>query len=313
MERLRRLAGSLWVRAVVSAGLLAAVLTQIDFAAARDRLSGGSWGLFVAAVAVLFSSFLLAAIRWHLFLEAAAISTTRYLAVRAYLIGTFTSNFLPGQLGGDVTRVWVAAQPGARMRAGATVVVDRATALACLLAVAWLALAADPAPVAGALVVALAASTAAFLVGLGAVWILVRGGTGLGRRVRPRGRVWITEARAAARACLHWPVVWPTVLLGLAFEGLVIGSLWLTARAIDLDVPYSVLAVTVPPVLIVSALPISIAGFGVREASFVVLLGKVGISTTDATLLSLMGGIAFAIASLPGGLLLLSRPAAAAR
>ena len=77
--------------------------------------------------------------------------------------------------------------------------------------------------------------------------------------------------------------------------------------AIDLDVSYSVLAVVLPPVLIVSALPISIAGYGVREASFVVLLGDVGIGSTDATLLSLIGGVAFALASIPGGLLLLQR------
>jgi hypothetical protein len=62
-----------------------------------------------------------------------------------------------------------------------------------------------------------------------------------------------------------------------------------------------------PPVLMVSALPVSIAGYGVREASFVVLLGRVGIDSTDATLLSLVGGVAFALASLPGGLLLLQR------
>ena len=43
LELLRRLAGSLWVRALVSAGLLAAVATQIDFGTIRGRISGGSW------------------------------------------------------------------------------------------------------------------------------------------------------------------------------------------------------------------------------------------------------------------------------
>jgi uncharacterized membrane protein YbhN (UPF0104 family) len=307
MERLRSLAGSLWVRALVSAGLLAAVLLTVDFGAARDKLAEGSWGWFVGAVVALFASFLVAGFRWRLFLDAAAIATTTFLSIRAYLIGAFTNNFLPGQAGGDVTRAWVVSRPGTRTSAITTVVVDRATALACLVLAAWIALAADPEPVAGTLIAALAASTAALVVGLGVAALLVRGGTGLGRRLPPRARVWLTEAQSTVRACVRARVIARTAALGLAFEGLVILALWLVAKAIDVDVSYSVLAVVLPPVLIVSALPISIAGYGVREASFVVLLGHVGIGSTDATLLSLIGGVAFAIASLPGGLLLLQR------
>ncbi len=307
MERLRSLAGSLWVRALVSAGLLAAVAVTVDWGAARDTLAKGSWGYFVGAVAVLFASFLVAGLRWRLFLDAASVVTTTYLAIRAYLIGAFTNNFLPGQAGGDVTRAWVVSRPGTRMTAITTVVVDRATALACLILVAWIAVAVDPGPVAGTLIGALGAATGALVVVLAVAAVLVRGGTGLGRRLPDRAQGWLAEARDAVRACARPPVLARTAALGLAFEGLVILALWLVARAIDLDVSYSVLAVVLPPVLIVSALPISIAGYGVREASFVVLLGDVGIGSTDATLLSLIGGVAFALASLPGGLLLLQR------
>jgi hypothetical protein len=68
-----------------------------------------------------------------------------------------------------------------------------------------------------------------------------------------------------------------------------------------------VLAVTLPPVFIVSALPISIGGFGVREASYVVLLGHAGVATTDAALLSVLFGLGFVVATLPGGLALLRK------
>ncbi len=64
------------------------------------------------------------------------------------------------------------------------------------------------------------------------------------------------------------------------------------------------LAVVIPLVLIATLLPISIAGFGVREGTFVALLGEVGVSAGDATLLSLLSAAALALASLPGGLAL---------
>jgi hypothetical protein len=88
--------------------------------------------------------------------------------------------------------------------------------------------------------------------------------------------------------------------LGLLFQGFVLLSIWLLARSISLDAPFSVLAVTTPSVLILAALPISIGGFGVRESSFVVLLGRAGVSGTDATVLSLLSAAAFAVASAPG-------------
>ena len=60
-----------------------------------------------------------------------------------------------------------------------------------------------------------------------------------------------------------------------------------------------------PLVLIATAPPISVGGFGVREGSFVALLADAGVSAADATLLSLLSAAVMVLASLPGGLALL--------
>ena len=304
---LRRVAGSFWARALVSAGLLAIVATQIDFHTVGRRLSGGSWGWFAAAVAALFGSFVIAAVRWYLLLRSAEVGTTPRAALRAYLVGTFTSNFLPSQVGGDVTRAWIAGRPGTRVRSATTVVIDRATALVCLLIVAWLAFASDPGPVPGTLVAALAAAAAAVVAVAFLIALAVRGRARLARWVPVRLQAWSLDARAAARACFRSGVLWRTALLGLSFGALTTLTVWFLAQSISLDASFSLIAVTLPPVLIVSTLPISIAGFGVREGSYALLLGHAGVSTSDATLLSVLSGVAFALASLPGGLALLWR------
>jgi hypothetical protein len=51
-------------------------------------------------------------------------------------------------------------------------------------------------------------------------------------------------------------------------------------------------------------MPISIAGFGVREGGMVLVLGAAGVSATDATVISLTGVVAVMLATLPGGLAL---------
>ena len=310
MEILRRLAASFWIRALVSAALLALVFSQIDLGTVRDRLSDGHWSYFVAAVAAVFVSFLIAAYRWHLFLRAAVVDATRGETTRAYLLGSLANNFLPSQFGGDVTRAWMAGSPGTRVRAAATVLVDRATALACIVLAAWLALAANPAPVPGALIGALAVASAGLAVGA-AIAALVAGGASKTARLQGRLARPARETIDAVRACLRGPVLVRVVAIGLVFQGLVLLSVWLSSRAISLEIPFSVLAVTVPTVLILSALPISIGGFGVREGGFVVLLGRAGVSSADATVLSLLTAAASALASLPAVLLLLRRPESA--
>ena len=80
---------------------------------------------------------------------------------------------------------------------------------------------------------------------------------------------------------------------------------WLLARAIELDVSYTLLAVVMPLVLVATLVPISIAGFGVREGGYVALLAEAGISAGDATLFSLLNVAALAIATLPGAFALL--------
>jgi glycosyltransferase 2 family protein len=308
---LRKLAGSFWLRALVSAGLLALVLSRIDFGDARERLSGGSWGWFAAAAAAMLASFLVGAFRWHLYLDAAAVEASLSSTVRAYLIGVFTTNFLPSQLGGDVTRTWVASRPGTRLRAATTVVVDRATALACLVAVGWIAVAANPGPVPGEILAALAAANGAVALGAVLVALIHFRRIRIGRPVSTRLLGQRREVREAASACLRGSVLRRTIVIGLGFQGLVALAAWFVLRSIALDLPFSVFAASLAPVLIVSAAPISIAGFGVREGSYVVLLGYAGVSTTDATLLSLVAAAAFAVASLPGAVALLRGPPAA--
>jgi hypothetical protein len=65
-----------------------------------------------------------------------------------------------------------------------------------------------------------------------------------------------------------------------------------------------------PIILTIAAMPISVAGTGVREVLFVLLLGPLcGVSKADATMLSLTGFMLMAIWAVVGGLIyLLYRP-----
>jgi uncharacterized protein (TIRG00374 family) len=286
--------------------LLALVATRIDFGNVHGRLSGTSWALLAAAAVALFASFLIGGGRWHSYLAAAGVDISVGAAIRAYLIGTFTTNFLPSQVGGDVARAWIAGSRGTRLRSTTTVVVDRATALLCLICIGWIGVAALPGPVPSQVLVALGTASIMFGV-VASTALLISYSRRIQRRLRGRFRDIAGDISHAVRACVQPPVLTRTLLVGFLFQGLVVLAAWLVARSISLQIPFAVIVASLAPVLILSAAPVSIGGFGVREGSYVVLLGYAGVGAADATFFSLLAAAAFALASLPGALALVRR------
>jgi glycosyltransferase 2 family protein len=308
VDRLARLARSPWVRLFVTVALLAIIATQIDWAQAWDRVEQGSWSWFAAAAGFFAVGQIFGALRWHLLVVSTGIPARWPESGRAYAIGLFFNNFLPTAIGGDAARALVIGRSGPRLaKAFTSVVIDRTTSILCLIAVSWIVLLTHPGPVPGTLIAALGLATLAVVAALGLLLLI---------GLRSRGRLvsWLPESfrRFArdAREGLRLSISSPRLLagatgLGLIFQFFAIASFWAVARAVGVDLPYSLMAVAMPLILLISLFPISIAGFGVREGGMVLVLGAAGVSATDATVISLTGVVAVMLATLPGGLALL--------
>jgi hypothetical protein len=90
----------------------------------------------------------------------------------------------------------------------------------------------------------------------------------------------------------------------LLFQALVALQLVFLGNAINVHLPFAIAAVALALVTIVTLIPVSIGGFGVREGTYVILLGGASIGTTDATLISVLSVATLFVASLPGAFLL---------
>ncbi|HEC14310.1 MAG TPA: UPF0104 family protein, partial [Rhodospirillales bacterium] len=75
------------------------------------------------------------------------------------------------------------------------------------------------------------------------------------------------------------------------------------ALGLGLDVTFVDCLVLFPPVLLVTTLPISIAGWGVREGAMVAAFGLVGVPAEGALVLSILFGLLSIAISLPGGVI----------
>jgi hypothetical protein len=79
------------------------------------------------------------------------------------------------------------------------------------------------------------------------------------------------------------------------------------AQGLHIDLPLRDALVIVPVSLVIQLAPVSINGFGVREAVFSYLFVRLGHAVDAGLALSIAGAALLILASLPGGLLFLTR------
>jgi uncharacterized membrane protein YbhN (UPF0104 family) len=103
-------------------------------------------------------------------------------------------------------------------------------------------------------------------------------------------------------ATLAWVFV-----LGVLAQGLRAVSIGFLATGMGLDLSYATLLVLCPVLFLVTIVPASLNGSGLREATFVVVLGGAGVSREDAFALGLAYFAVTVIVGGLGGLALLRR------
>lgn len=306
VARVRAIVESLPFRIAVTLGLLAVVATHVDWSRMGHRLAHGHPLDFAAAVALVLSGLTVGAARWWRLLSQAGLHVPLRSLARVYTVATFSNTFLPTSVGGDVTRaLMLARRPPLLTRVATTILVDRLGGLVGLLGMAWLSSILEPAAVPRGSRVFLAWVTAVVVVGgLGAVAIVFRG-SALGRLLPSRLTKPARELRSVLRSYASNPLTVATLISSsLVYQALISLQLVMLALSIDVHLSFATAAVVLTLVTVVTLIPISIGGFGIREGSYVVLLGGASIGATDATLISVLSVAALFFASLPGAFML---------
>jgi len=88
-------------------------------------------------------------------------------------------------------------------------------------------------------------------------------------------------------------------VLSLSIHVLAVVIAWCAVRSIAAPADFGQLFMLVPPIMLITMMPISIAGWGVREATMMVAFGYAGLAQTDGTVVSILFGI---VSSIVGGL-----------
>ena len=277
-------------------GLLALLFSRTDIHAVGRAFRAASMPWLLLALALYLVSMLISTWRWGVLLDAQRVSVSLRRLLSSYLVATFFNNFLPSNIGGDVVRIRDTSKPAGSTTLAATVVlIDRAIGLMGLV-----------------LVAALGATAAVDLTGASVpVWpSWLWGGflaatlvsapaviapAGVGRLLQPLTVFhpeWVGDRIARITETLGRFRERPTSLAS-GFIGAVgvqvVLVLFYQAVATSLNIPIPVwhMAVLVPVSFVVQMLPVSVNGFGVREATFSFYFSRLGLPIESAIALSL--------------------------
>ena len=304
MPAFRRAAWSL-LRVAGTAGLIGYVLSRVSPGDLLTTLRRVHPGTLAAAIALYLLGQGLSAVRWSLLGRAVGLYRPVADYVRFYAIGMFFNLFGPSTLGGDAVRVMYLGRGRRRMLAAGSVLFDRMSGLAMLVALAAAAQVVYHPRLPRALWTSVTTAGILLLVGwLAAPWLV---------RVLPRKQRIrrLVEDELAPFWRDGWLLV-STALLSLVFHLSQVGVQYLLGIAIGVTLPFWYCLVFHPLVVLATALPVSLGGFGVRETGYVLLLRRIGIPPSEAVVLSLLWFGVTAVAGLLGGLVFVTNPRPAA-
>jgi glycosyltransferase 2 family protein len=244
----------------------------------------------------------LAALRWREISALCKAPLTIVHAFRYNMIGAFFNQTLPSSIGGDAARLWLVSRSGAGWRAATySILTDRvagfiALVLIIVASLPWTyELIGNPAGRLALVLVDLAALAGAlgFLLLDYLPWAWLKN--------------WWPIRHVIACSVIANQVVFSArsgpkvVALSLSIHMLTVVIAWCAVRSISASADFKQIFLLTPPIMLITMLPISIAGWGVREATMMVAFGYAGLAQMDGTVVSIVfGGVSFIVGAVGG-------------
>jgi uncharacterized membrane protein YbhN (UPF0104 family) len=278
----------------VSGGLLAVLAWQIDWALVGLSFSRLRLDLGLAAVLVFLVCQVISGVRWWLVARPLGFEQTPGQFVRYTFIALYFNLFLPTSFGGDVVRTWyLAGQSGRRGAATLTVLVDRLSGLMWLLLLAGVAATCCPMGLEAWILWTVYGAVACAAIAGGALMLLWRYAHWEGRvgQLLDQLGLWLRRPGLLVASSL----------LALLVQAGNVVIVWILGRALGMTIPASYYWIAVPMVALLTLLPVSINGLGVREGGMLLFFAPFGVESTTILSLTFLWFAVFVITGVVGG------------
>jgi len=251
----------------------------------------------------------ISAIRWIEVSKILNLDFSKNCAIKYTFLGQFFNQLLPTSIGGDAARIWLASEDGNPLRRVTTsVICDRIVGMAVVFFIGLLAIIFMPEPMRLGIIGFPNIIIIALIFQLLALIFFYYGNSLSDRLIKIK---FIKTAGLLLRDM--WLVFFSgfrslrVIIFSALIQLMIIVSVYIFGFGLNAGLTFSSAVFLVPIIMLVAMVPISFAGWGVREASMVLGLSLAGVSATNALAISIMFGFTQVILGFPGGLLWLKR------
>ncbi len=291
------------LKILLKVALSAALLTWFLLRTDREQLGSAFAAIPAWLWPLLFGMYivsqLISTTRWYMLARVLGFQGRWSSYLNYYFSGMFFNLFLPTSIGGDVMKVFfISRGQGAKAKilASYSVFADRLLGLCSLLIMGAGAVLASPGILPAPFSTLLIWSGAGVVAALFCAPLVERlAGNRLGAMVEKILRILLVFWK-------HPQVLVVCLVLSALVQGICIYICVLTGRAMGINAPILLYFAAFPLVALLTMIPISFSGIGVREGGFVYFLGLHGVPSAQAMMLSLSFFAVQVAASLVGGI-----------
>lgn len=293
----------LLIKIAISGILLYLALNWVNIGTVASRLSQIDSRWIMLGLLVPLAQTALLSGRWQAILSQCGADLPLRQLFHICMIALFFNQTLPSSVGGDAMRIWHVGRQTNWRTATYSVLVDRVVGVTALALLVTLCL-----PWTMELVRSPVGRSALLLIGLGCIgagFVFV----GLAWERLQFLQRWAPTRHLAATASVAVGILrTPRAMLrifGLSFliHGLTAVIAWCAARSVGAQLPLVYALFLVLPVILIATVPISVAGWGVREGAMVAAFGYAGLSPDDGLIVSLLFGASYLAIGAIGGLM----------
>jgi glycosyltransferase 2 family protein len=290
-------------KAAISILLLYLSVRWVNVTALSERLSRLKPEWILLATLLVTTQVALLAIRWREIAVSCGAHLALISALQFSFVGMFFNQVLPSTVGGDGARIWLLARQGAGWaRATYSVLIDRIAgvfvlALIVVACLPWtFEIIHDPVARGVLVLIGFGSIAATFIFALIGTWF---------RKWFDRWKLTrhlSAASRAAVAVCGSSRSIGIVLLCSVTIHLFTVIAAWCCIKAIAAPVSFAQVLFLMPPVLLIVTIPVSIAGWGVRESSMIVAFAYAGLAQSNGLTLSILFGAVTFVVGIVGGI-----------
>ncbi|NOR57957.1 MAG: flippase-like domain-containing protein [Sulfurimonas sp.] len=286
------------IKLIITIVMFYFLFQYVDFKNLIEILAKSHGGTILIALLFQLGSTYVAAYRWRLIMQLLVFKEKVSYYVQSYFKASFFNQVLPSSIGGDAVRIIDLTQKGYDKKdAFYGIFVDRIVGLVGLLVLNLLATVIFFGTFDKEFSLLIILITLGGIIGFTILFHLEKikflanyKGLDLFHRL----------ARRLNKLYEDRTLLYKHIAISVGVHLLTVLSLYALALSIDFHMSFQIFLIAIPPVFLLTIVPISLAGWGIREGAMVGIFMLAGADETKVLAMSILYGLLLIIASFPG-------------